>query len=120
MELESPARPLREYLPHYKRGSILLTTRNKQAALRLVEQRDIATVGPMNKRQALALLEKKLGLKEDGNNATELVTALENMPLAIVQTATYISQRVPRYSVAKYLERFRKNGYQRSNRLAHD
>ena len=31
-------KPLREYLPHCERGSILVTTRNKEAALKLVGQ----------------------------------------------------------------------------------
>jgi hypothetical protein len=44
--LDPPAntasKPLREYLPYCQSGSILITTRNKEAALKLVKQRDIA------------------------------------------------------------------------------
>jgi hypothetical protein len=59
---KTAARPLREYLPHCKLGSILITTRNKEAALRLVEQRDLIVLEPISEAEALALLEKKLGL----------------------------------------------------------
>ncbi|KAK7182331.1 kinesin light chain [Paraphaeosphaeria sporulosa] len=110
-------KPLREYLPHCERGSILVTTRNKEAALRLVEQRDIVSVKPMDEAHALALFKKKLGVQGDNSDAAELVAALEYMPLAIVQAAAYISQRAPQHSVAKYLEEFRKSERKRSSLL---
>ena len=59
-------------------------------------ERDVVTVEPMDKLQALAPFDEKLGVQEDGNNATRLVAALEHMPLAIVQAAAYISQRALR------------------------
>jgi tetratricopeptide (TPR) repeat protein len=119
-DLKSAARPLREYLPSCERGSILITTRNGEAALRLVEQRDIVSVAPMDKAEALALLKKKLGAQGDTSDIAELAAALEYMPLAIVQAAAFISQRAPRYPVAKYLEDFRKSERKRSGLLTHD
>jgi tetratricopeptide (TPR) repeat protein len=114
------ARPLREYLPHCDRGSVLVTTRNKQAALKLVEQRDIVEVEPMDEPSALLLLEKKLGTQADDSKTTELAAALEYMPLAIVQAAAYISQRAPRYSVVTYLDDYRKNERKRTSLLEYD
>ncbi|KAF2023582.1 TPR-like protein [Setomelanomma holmii] len=102
------SRPLRAYLPCCERGSILITTRNKAAALTLVESCNIISVDPMNKAQALALFKKKMG------------EALEYMPLAIVQAAAYISHRAPRCSVARYLEEFKKSECKRSSLLNHD
>ncbi|RII17521.1 hypothetical protein CUC08_Gglean002361 [Alternaria sp. MG1] len=82
-------KPLREYLPHCERGSIIVTTRNKEAALKLVELRDITTLEPMDEPQAIELCEKKLGSQGDNQynkaDAAELAAALEYMPLAIVQ-----------------------------------
>ena len=49
-------RPLVAYLPQCPNGSILITTRSKNAALKLVEQRDIIAIEPMSKPDALALL----------------------------------------------------------------
>jgi len=125
--LENPAtqskivsQPLREYLPHYERGSILITTRNKEAALRLVEQRDIVFVEPMDKAQAQALLEKKLEAQEDNSRVAELAAMLEYMPLAVVQAAAYISQSAPRCSVAQYLEQFRRSDGEKTSLLDHE
>ncbi|KAI4940763.1 hypothetical protein J4E91_011250 [Alternaria rosae] len=114
------SQPLREYLPHCERGSILVTTRNKMAALKLVERRDIVPVEPMDEAQALALFKKKLEAQEDTSDVAELAAVLEYMPLVIVQAAAYISQRVPQYPVAKYLEEFMKSERKRSSLLAHD
>jgi hypothetical protein len=114
------AKPLREYLPHCERGCILVTTRNKEAALKLVEPRDVVSVEPMDETQALALFGKKLEAQGDNSNVAELAAVLEYMPLAIVQAAAYISQRAPLYSVAKYLEEFRKSERKRLRLLAHD
>jgi tetratricopeptide (TPR) repeat protein len=114
------SQPLREYLPHCERGSILITTRNKEAALKLVEQRDIVFVEPMDRTQALALFEKKLEAQGDDGDVAQLAAALEYMPLAIVQAAAYISQRAPRHSVSKYLEEFKKSERKRSSLLSYD
>jgi len=111
------SRPLASYLPQCQNGSILITTRNRNAALKLVEQGDIITVEPMSEADALALLEKKLGKQDDRDGVTELATALEFMPLAIVQAAAYISQRAPRCSVRQYLEKFRKSDDKRASLL---
>jgi hypothetical protein len=88
------SRPLVSYLPQCQNGSILVTTRSRKAALILVEQRDIIVVEPMNREDALALFQKKLDPNDHINKSSdisELVTALEYMPLAIVQAAAYIS-----------------------------
>ncbi|KAF2790576.1 hypothetical protein K505DRAFT_250898, partial [Melanomma pulvis-pyrius CBS 109.77] len=114
------SRPLREYLPHCERGSIIVTTRNKDAALKLVEQRDMIAVQPMDEEQAQALFKKKLGVQGDDSDIAELAAALEYMPLAIVQAAAYISERAPRCSVKKYLDEFRRSERRRASLLHHD
>ncbi|KAH8732075.1 hypothetical protein GQ44DRAFT_670901 [Phaeosphaeriaceae sp. PMI808] len=111
------SRPLVSYLPQCQNGSILITTRVRNAALKLVEQHDIITVEPMSEADAQTLLEKKLGKQDDNDRIAELATALEFMPLAIVQAAAYISQRAPRYSVQEYLEEFRRSDRERATLL---
>ncbi|KAF1935661.1 hypothetical protein EJ02DRAFT_484082, partial [Clathrospora elynae] len=113
-------KPLREYLPHCERGSILVTTRNKEAALKLVEQRDLVSVEPMDKAEGIALFTKKLGPRGNNSDVAELAAALEYMPLAIVQAAAYILQRGPRCSVAKYLDEYRKSERKQTSLLDHD
>ncbi len=86
-------------------------------ALKLVEQRNIIEVEPMSKADALELFASKLGGDDSSDDATELVAALEFMPLAIVQAAAYISQRAPRYSVRDYLRDFQKSDRKRTSLL---
>jgi len=73
-------------------------------APRLVEERDIIDVAPMDEVHALALFEKKLGIQSNRKDIAELAAALEFMPLAVVQAAAYINQRAPRCSVRQYIE----------------
>jgi hypothetical protein len=113
-------KPLREYLPYCELGSILVTARNHEAALKLVERRDIVTVGPMDQRGAVMLFEKKLGTLDDSSRVAELAAVLEYMPLAIVQAAAFISQRAPLCSVAKYLDEYRKSERKRTSLLDYD
>lgn len=111
------SQPLISYVPRRQNGSVLITTRSRNAALQLVEQRDIIAVKPMEKRDALALLQKKLGQQDSSEEGIELAAALEYMPLAIVQAAAYISQRRPRCSVQQYLEDFRRSDRKRTTLL---
>ncbi|MCJ1278041.1 hypothetical protein MMC21_005855 [Puttea exsequens] len=94
-------RPLRDYLPQSQNGSILITTRSRESALKLSERNDLIPVDPMDPSNAVKLLEKKLestGQRND-KDYIELAAALEFMPLAIVQAAAYISQGESRCSV---------------------
>ncbi|KAF1937442.1 hypothetical protein EJ02DRAFT_302154, partial [Clathrospora elynae] len=121
------AKPLREYLPHCERGSILFTTRNKcggEAALRLVELRNVIAVEPMDESQAIELCEKKLGAQghsqHNRTDTTELAAVLEYMPLAIVQAVAYILQRAPRYSLTRYLDEYTKNERKQTSLLNYE
>lgn len=105
---DRPARPLWEYLPQTHHGSVLVTTRSKSVALKLVEERNIVVVEPMDEAHAVALFKRKLLAESDGEDAVELVAALDFVPLAVVQAAAYMNQNVPRCSVQEYIEKFRK------------
>ena len=119
--LESGAsRPLREYFPQSQNGSILITSRSREAALKLVERSDIIAVEQMDGAHALALFDKKLGRQGKGQDVAELAAALEFIPLAIVQAAAYISRRAPRCSVRQYLEEFRRSNCTRTSLLNYE
>jgi len=118
--LRSAPKPLRSYIPHSERGSVLITTRNQDAALQLVERRNIINVQPMNDVQASVLFKKKLEKEEDPISIDELATALEYMPLAIVQAAAYIAQKAPRCSVRQYLNEFNRSERRQTNLLNRD
>jgi tetratricopeptide (TPR) repeat protein len=114
------ARPLWEYLPQSQNGSVLVTTRSKSVALKLVEERDIVAVEPMDQAHAVALFERKLSTESDREDTVALVAALEFMPLAVVQAAAYINQRAPRCSVHEYIEKFQKTDRSKTSLLTHE
>ncbi|RAO74323.1 uncharacterized protein BHQ10_010335 [Talaromyces amestolkiae] len=100
---------LREYLPQSPNGSILITSRSREAALKLVDQRDIIAVEPMDEAHALALLKKKLGDVGNTQDIIELAAALEFIPLAMVQAVAYISDPDRGCSIRQYLDNFQKS-----------
>jgi hypothetical protein len=100
-------RYLVEFLPQSPNGSILITSRSRDAAFRLIgSYGDIIQVDPMGQDRALALLRNKLHGSFKQDDAVAFVDALDYMPLAITQAAAYISQRAPRVSVSTYLQNF--------------
>ncbi|KAL8795910.1 MAG: hypothetical protein Q9195_001654 [Heterodermia aff. obscurata] len=107
-------------LPQSQNGSILITSRSKGIAVKLAEERDVIAVEPMAQSHALTLFEKKLGTLGGSEYIAELAAALEYMPLAIVQSAAYVCQRVPRYSVRQYLEDFRKSDRKKTSLLNYE
>lgn len=112
------ARLLMRYLPHCKNGSVLITTRSISKVLKLVEEYDnIIAVNPMDSITALALFEKKLKKQDDIDSIINLVTALEFIPLAIVQAASFISAQAPRYSVRQYFEDYWESDRKRARFL---
>lgn len=74
----------------------------------------------MTEQDAVTLVEKKLGPQTEKEVAIELTTALDLMPLAIVQATAYIKQRAPRCTVQQYLEQFRKDDRRRTKLLDHE
>lgn len=119
VDISNP-RPIINYLPRSENGSILITTRNKRSALRLVAEGDIIEIKPMDKKGASTLLQKKLPMPDDNEAIAELVAALEFLPLAIVQAAAYMSQRVPRYSVRQYLKEFRQSDRKKTSLMSYE
>lgn len=98
-----------DYIPTCSHGSLLITSRSRAAALRMVEHDSIVDVGPMEEEHALALLTKKLTDTNEQAEIAGLAHELEYMPLAIVQASAYIRQRAPRCTVREYMAKLAKN-----------
>jgi tetratricopeptide (TPR) repeat protein len=114
-------RYLLEFLPQSPNGSILITSRSRDAAFRLAgSYTDIIRVDPMNGERALVLLRNKLRYSFEPDDAAELIEALDYMPLAITQAAAYIGQRAPRITVSKYLQNFRNGERDQAALLSND
>jgi tetratricopeptide (TPR) repeat protein len=99
-------KPLLEYVPRSRNGSIIITSRTREVALKMVHHSDLIEVKPMEQSEALELLQRKLEQPGETQESRQLVNALESMPLAIVQAASYIRNRAPRSSVSQYLKDF--------------
>ncbi|KAJ5707370.1 hypothetical protein N7488_007171 [Penicillium malachiteum] len=110
-QTNTSAKPLLQYLPQSSNGSIIITSRSKEVALRIVNHNHehVLEIEPMNRHEALKLLQQKLGRLAETPDIQTLVEELEFMPLAIAQAASYIVHREPRFSVSQYLEKFRKS-----------
>lgn len=112
---------LSDFLPQSPNGSILITSRSRDVARRLTGRGDcLVEVKPMDKGEALALLQKKLSFNASEHNAIELLEALDHMPLAITQAAAYIEQRAPRMTISRYLDEVRRNDHDRARLLTKD
>ncbi|KAJ6785588.1 hypothetical protein PWT90_00460 [Aphanocladium album] len=113
--------PLASYLPQSPNGSILLTSRDHSFAARLTGNfKSVIKVGPMKPDEALSFLEKKLGVLSQPAVGAELVSALDCIPLAINQAASYIQARAPRSTIQKYLAEFQESEKKSAKLLAHD
>ncbi|QKX62526.1 uncharacterized protein TRUGW13939_09687 [Talaromyces rugulosus] len=107
--MNASTKPLLEYLPRSLNGSVIITSRTREVALKMVDDKDIIEVKPMERSEALELLQRKLEQPGESQESRDLVEELELMPLAIVQAASYIRNRAPRCSVSQYLRHFQKN-----------
>jgi len=91
------------YIPECSHGSILITSRNKQAAIKLTKNRRVIEVVEMDQAESSQLIYARLeNDKLDPGQVSLLTTRLENLPLALVQAAAFIQENS--LTVVKYLE----------------
>jgi tetratricopeptide (TPR) repeat protein len=94
---------LRRYIPDCSRGSILITTRNKQAAVKLTKNHGLIETREMDPAESSQLIRRKLEDDDlDPIHVGELTTRLENLPLALAQAAAFIQENS--ITVSKYLQ----------------
>jgi nucleoside phosphorylase len=101
---DSVSLALADYLPFSLKGSILFTTRNHKAAVKLAGKH-IITVEAMTETESLELLETSLTgkkLTKDRDSTTKLLELLTNLPLAIKQASAYMNEN--QISTTEYLE----------------
>ena len=106
---DNSSRPLKDYLPVSQHGSILITSRSKNAARELVEDVDIIYVNEMTETESVQLIKQRLKENVNDKALIELVTILGFIPLAISQAAAFISQRGSRFSVQRFMREFRRS-----------
>ncbi|KAK2036998.1 purine and uridine phosphorylase [Colletotrichum somersetense] len=83
-------RGLGRYIPECVHGSILITTRSRQTASRLVQRNSLLEIGGMSESEASQLLHSTLNDDVSAEEASILSTRLEHLPLALAQAAAFI------------------------------
>ena len=119
--VESSPASLATYLPQSRNGSILITSRNKDVAVRLAGRyNNIKEVLAMDESQGIQLLRNSLEaeLYEEGA-ALDLLHTLDGIPLAITQAAAYINRQV-HMTISRYVSQFRANDKRRESLLHQD
>jgi tetratricopeptide (TPR) repeat protein len=112
--------PLATYIPQSRNGTILVTSRSKDAAVRLAGgYNKTKEVLAMDEGEGLQLLHHKLHDPPIKESAVELLRALDCIPLAITQAAAYINRRA-RMTVNSYLNEFRRSNKKRESLLNWD
>ncbi|KAK1656993.1 hypothetical protein BDP55DRAFT_43077 [Colletotrichum godetiae] len=102
-ELLFTSSKLTSYLPSSRKGSILLTTRNHQAAARFSGSLPLRLV-EMDTKEATNLLRKGLDETQfsDSQSTTQLLECLTYLPLAIRQASAYMASNRT-VTISKYL-----------------
>jgi hypothetical protein len=96
-----------ECIPTCLHGALILTSRDRGAAIRLVEDREVVHVSPMDERTAITLLAHKLDQSSEPTSTevwSRLVRELDYIPLAIAQAATFLLRTRRSHDVKWYLE----------------
>ncbi|KAJ4267002.1 hypothetical protein NW762_003100 [Fusarium torreyae] len=91
--MPAPYRGLGHYIPECVHGSILITTRNKQAGSRLAQGKLPIEVDNMTNCEANKLIRTMLENNNIPDDETSrLSTRLENLPLALAQAVSFIHE----------------------------
>lgn len=94
-----------DYLPECSQGSILITTRNRAAAVAFNcgRPQDLIEVKPMTELESTDLIKSKLtnDSPDSESEINELAGLLDHLPLALVQAAAFMQQNM--ISVSEYL-----------------
>ncbi|KAL1985939.1 hypothetical protein VTN96DRAFT_7204 [Rasamsonia emersonii] len=101
-----PTLCISDYLPECSQGSILITTRNRAAAVAFNggRPRDLIEVKPMTELESTDLIKSKLtndSSHHSESEINELADLLDHLPLALVQAAAFMQQNM--ISVSEYL-----------------
>ena len=116
---DQPSRNLASWLPRSKRGTILMTTRDRRVGERITGNKQVVAVNSFSKDEACQLLKSRLPDDEwDDDKAKALVHELVYLPLAITQAAAYMTQNSS--SISNYLSGFHVGESERQQLLHED
>ncbi|KZL66524.1 kinesin light chain [Colletotrichum tofieldiae] len=93
---------LGRYVPECGHGSVLITTRNKQVAAKIVRGKSLIEVGEMSEYETGRLVHGILDDKISAQEISTLSSRLEHLPLALAQAAAFMQENA--ISITKYLQ----------------
>ncbi len=96
-----------DYLPRSGTGSILLTTRNGKVGHEFTAAHNVLTLAGLNAEESVSLLSTRLGNNMSEEQLKELAEELGQVPLALVQAASFITQN--KVTVGRYLQLYRQS-----------
>jgi tetratricopeptide (TPR) repeat protein len=113
-----PARPKRlaDYFPRAPNGAILLTTRNRKVGTQFTAPRNIIRLPALDIGESVRLLQARISSDDAEEQYRDLATALQNVPLALVQAAAFISAQ--QSSIAEYLRLYNRSDASRIQLLS--
>ncbi len=96
---------LASYFPRSNNGSILMTTRYRKVGIKFATAKNTISIPVLSPDESHQFLESRLGheVRED-NNRRELAEELGNIPLALVQAASFITENQISERRAAYLQ----------------
>lgn len=113
---------LADYIPDCPHGSILVTTRDKRVAVRILKNTSplsLINVLPMGQTEAAELVHQVLaGEDYSDEDVCQLTQSLEYIPLAITQAAAFILENC--ISIPIYIQRYMDNKDDAVELLSHD
>ena len=96
-----------DYLPRSETGSILLTTRNGKVGYEFAAAHDVLSLAGMNAEESVHLLSTRLSNSQPEESLKQLTQELGQIPLALVQAASFINQN--KMTVEKYLQLYHQS-----------
>lgn len=99
-----------DYIPRCRHGQVVFTSKTFSAAATYAPERAVLHVEALSSTEAVRMLQNSLDdslLLDDMSMATELVTTLHCLPLAIAQASGFMNRNF--LTVTKYAEKIRDN-----------
>ncbi|KAJ4253862.1 hypothetical protein NW762_010258 [Fusarium torreyae] len=107
-----------ECIPHCAHGSLLVTTRSREAAFDVLKQTPPIMIKQMDRKEGSKLARKRLPEETPEDQVLQLLETLEFIPLAITRASAFITKRGK--TVQYYLEQYQKNDTIRTKLLSYE
>ncbi|KAI4262142.1 MAG: hypothetical protein L6R42_002673 [Xanthoria sp. 1 TBL-2021] len=111
---------LATYFPRSNRGSVVMTTRNRQIGIKFATAKNIIPLSALTDEESITLMATRLGQDnpERRSDLKQLANTLAGIPLAIIQAVSFIQENES--TPARYLELYEANESNQIELLSQD